>query len=75
MKMGDEFFSPRFLIEFEFRLNGKRLFWHSSVVYFDQQTHAYACIHMVENDEKHSKIMKKYLLHHAYCCTNYFIRS
>ena len=30
-----------------------------TVVYFDQQTHAWACIGMVEIDEKHSKIMKK----------------
>ena len=36
------------------------------VVYFDQQTHACACIHMVENDQKHWIIMKKYLFHHAY---------
>ena len=31
------------------------------VVYFDQQTHACACICMVENDEKHLKSWKKYL--------------
>ena len=30
-----------------------------TVVYFDQQTHACACICMVENDEKHWKMMKK----------------
>ena len=36
-----------------------------TVVYFDQWMHASACIHMVENNEKHSKIMKKYLFHHA----------
>ena len=35
------------------------------VVYFDQQTHACACIRMVENDEKHWKMMKKYLFHHV----------
>ena len=29
------------------------------VVYFDQQTHACACVRMVENDQKHKKIMKK----------------
>ena len=38
----------------------------SLVVYFDQQTHACACIRMVENDQKHSKMSKKYLFHHAY---------
>ena len=30
------------------------------VVYFNQQTHACACIHMVKNNEKHLKITKKY---------------
>ena len=29
------------------------------VVYFDQQTHAWACVRMVENNKKHSKMMKK----------------
>ena len=31
------------------------LYWfpHLIVVYFDQQTHACACIRMVENDKKH----------------------
>ena len=29
-----------------------------SVVYFDQQTHAYTCIHMLENKEKCLKIVK-----------------
>ena len=33
---------------------------------FDQQTHACPCARMVKNDEKHLKIMKKYLFHHAY---------
>ena len=28
--------------------------------------HAYACVCMVENDQKHLKIMKKYLFHHAH---------
>ena len=49
----------------------KRVLWHSFilwrfilwqywviVVYFDQQVHACACVHMVENNEKHLKIMK-----------------
>ena len=36
------------------------------VVHFDQQTHACACVRMVENDEKHKKMMKKYLLVHAH---------
>ena len=31
------------------------------VVYFDQRTHACAYIHMVENNEKHLKIIKKVL--------------
>ena len=30
-----------------------------NAIYFDQQTHACTCVHMVENDEKISKIMKK----------------
>ena len=30
----------------------------TGVVYFDQQTHDCACIRMVENDGKHSKIIK-----------------
>ena len=30
-------------------------------MYFDQQTHACACIHMVENNEKRLKIIKKVL--------------
>ena len=30
-------------------------------MYFDQQTHACACVRMVENDKKHSKMMKKVL--------------
>ena len=34
------------------------------VVYFDQQTHVCACVHMVKNDKK-SKMMKKYLFHHV----------
>ena len=29
------------------------------VVYFDQQMHVCACVHMVKKYEKHSKIMKK----------------
>ena len=29
------------------------------VVYFDQQMHACACVRMVENDQKHSKMSKK----------------
>ena len=29
------------------------------VVYFDQRTHACACVRMVENDQKHSKMSKK----------------
>ena len=29
------------------------------VVYFDQQSHACACVRMVENDHKHKKMMKK----------------
>ena len=39
------------------------------VVYFHQQAHACACICMVENDQKHSKIMKKVhiLLMFYYC--------
>ena len=36
------------------------------IVYFDLRTHACACVHMVENNEKHSKIMKKYLFYHAH---------
>ena len=36
------------------QLTGKTI-----VVYFDQQMHACACISMVENNEKHSKMMKK----------------
>ena len=31
------------------------------VVYFNQQTHACACVHMVENNEKRYKIVKKVL--------------
>ena len=31
------------------------------VVYFDQQMHACACVGMVENYEKHSKIIEKNL--------------
>ena len=31
----------------------------TAVVYFDQRTHACACVRMVENDKKHSKIIKK----------------
>ena len=31
----------------------------TDVVYFDQQMHACACIGMVENNENHSKMMKK----------------
>ena len=34
-------------------------------VYFDQGTHACACLRMVENDQKHKKIMKKVPLYHA----------
>ena len=30
--------------------------WSLVVVYFDQQTHACACVRMVEKDEKHEKI-------------------
>ena len=30
-----------------------------TVVYFDQQTHACACVSMVENDEKHWKMIEK----------------
>ena len=30
-----------------------------SVVYFDQQTHACACVRMVENNNKHLIMMKK----------------
>ena len=33
-----------------------------AVVYFDQRTHASACFHMVENNEKHLKNIKKYFL-------------
>ena len=33
------------------------------VVYFD---HTCACVCMVENDEKHWKMMKKYLFHHVH---------
>ena len=29
------------------------------VVYFDQGMHVCACVHMVENDEKHWKMMKE----------------
>ena len=29
------------------------------VVYFDQPTHACACVRMVENDQNHSKMTKK----------------
>ena len=36
------------------------------VVYFEERTHACACVCMVENNEKHSKIMNKYLYYHAY---------
>ena len=32
--------------------------WLSFVVYFDQRTHACACICMVENNQKHSKIRR-----------------
>ena len=31
-------------------------------MYFDQQTHACACVHMVKNNEKHLKMIKKVLL-------------
>ena len=34
--------------------------WSQPVVYFDQQTHACACVHMVENNEKCLKIINKY---------------
>ena len=34
-------------------------FRYTSVVYFDQQKHACACVCMVEHDKKHSKMMKK----------------
>ena len=37
-----------------------------SVVYFNQQIHACSCIRMVENNEKHLKIMKKYLFYHEH---------
>ena len=30
-----------------------------SVVYFNQQTHACTCVRMVNNNEKHWKMMKK----------------
>ena len=36
------------------------------VVYFDQQTHAWACVRMVENDQNHCKMSEKVLFHHAY---------
>ena len=29
-----------------------------NVVYFDQQTHACACVHMVENNENTQKLLK-----------------
>ena len=35
------------------------------VVYFDQQTQDCACVGMVKNNSKHSKIMKKYLFLYA----------
>ena len=31
---------------------------HSNITYFDQQTHACACVPMVKRDQKHLKIMK-----------------
>ena len=37
------------------------IWWPIFFVYFDQQTHACACVRMVENDKKHSKMMKKVL--------------
>ena len=36
------------------------------VVYFDQRTHACACLRMVENNQKHKKMIKKYIFLHAY---------
>ena len=33
----------------------------SSVVYFDQRTHACACVCMVENDQNHCKMSEKVL--------------
>ena len=42
------------LLKHKFGLMG-----NSFVVYFDQRTHACACVRMVENDKKHKKMMKK----------------
>ena len=38
---------------------GKR---EALVVYFDQQIHAYACVHIVENDENILNLSKKYIM-------------
>ena len=40
-------------------INGFNNFPNTGVVYFDQWMHACACVSMVENDQKHSKISKK----------------
>ena len=37
-----------------------------TVAYFGQQMHACACVCMVENNGKHTKIMKKCLFHHTH---------
>ena len=34
---------------------------YTHVVYFNQQTHTCACVRMVKNDKKHSKMSKKVL--------------
>ena len=38
---------------------GSMVLQGSIVVYFDQRTHAYACVHMVQNNKKCYKIVKK----------------
>ena len=49
------------LLKHKFGLMG-----NSFVVYFDQRTHACACVRMVENDQNHCKMSEKVLFHHAY---------
>ena len=42
-------------------------------MYFDQPTHACACVHMVENDKKHSKMMKRMSVGRPPLCMLYFL--
>ena len=46
-------------------------YW-TPVVYFDQRMHACACVCMVENDQKHKKMMKK--VHFSSCIREAHVR-